>query len=266
LFGIGLEAYLMATAPEASFTARYLQPAPEPAELAFRSSRGFGHWLGYIGASSMLLVLLYSLRARVGFMRGAGRQSGWLSLHMWLGLVGATLVTYHSAFKLDRWIGLGCFAMWIVILTGAVGRYVYGKVHADIGLADFARNALWRGQESLHELRQTSRAVRVLTSDVAPFETRRRWLLWVMLWEELRDRSLLVWLWLFGLPELADRRQRRSVIGICGNLAALRRSLSYLDSARKMLRYWNWVHIGISLVMFVLAGIHIYYGFVYKAV
>ena len=48
--------------------------------------------------------------------------------------------------------------------------------------------------------------------------------------------------------------------------AAQRRTRSYLESARKMLRHWNWVHIILTIIMFALAGVHIAYGFMYKAV
>ena len=96
LLGIGLEAFLRRTLPEWSLMAAYVLRTGQDRTASFGSGRGFGHWLGYIGASLMLLTLLYSLRTRVARFKEYGAQTGWLSAHLWVGFVGATLVTYHS--------------------------------------------------------------------------------------------------------------------------------------------------------------------------
>ena len=44
------------------------------------------------------------------------------------------------------------------------------------------------------------------------------------------------------------------------------RHQAFYQSARPILRHWNIVHIVLAIAMFILAGIHIVYGFIYKAV
>ena len=87
-----------------------------------------------------------------------------------------------------------------------------------------------------------------------------------MLWHELRDFFVLLWLRFGGLGDVPDRKTRRQILQYLSDRAAQRRTRSYLESAKKMLRYWNWVHILLTIVMFALAGMHIAYGFMYKAV
>ncbi|MBN1612540.1 MAG: NAD(P)-binding domain-containing protein [Polyangiaceae bacterium] len=266
LVGIGLEAFLRRALPEKSLMAAYLRTTGQDVSaVSYGPGRGFGHWLGYIGASLMLLTLLYTLRTRIDRFKGLGAQKGWLSAHLWVGLVGATLVTYHATFKLDRWASIAVFLMWAVLLTGALGRYVYGYVHSGISLALFDLRAAGQKTAWLRQYGAASRAVRALlgpegspTSISVPIVG--------MLWREVRDRTLLLWLRAFGLPQVTDRNARRDLLGALSEWAAGRRHQALYRSAESMLRHWNIVHIVLAILMFILAGTHIVYGFLYKAV
>jgi len=262
---VGLECFLRRTLPEHSLQAALLPWLGKVDPISYSSGKGFGHWLGYVGTSFMLLTLLYPLHTRLGLLKNLGAQSTWLTVHLWAGFIGATLVTYHAAFKLDRWVGLSCISMWIVVASGAIGRYLYGKVHSGIGLADFETESLTRSAPSIVGRRRYSRAIRILTPE------RKRTLgshglLAVMLWHELRDFAALSWLRIAGLHDVPDRKTRRQILQFLSDQAAQRRTRSYLESAKRLLRHWNWVHIILTVIMFALAGVHIAYGFMYKAV
>jgi Fe-S-cluster-containing hydrogenase component 2 len=265
LAAVGLEAFLRRTLPEHSLQAAVLQWLGRGEPISYSSGKGFGHWLGYIGTSFMLLTLLYPLHARLGLLKKLGAQSTWLTVHLWVGFIGATLVTCHAAFKLDRWVGLSCMSMWIVVASGAIGRYLYGKVHSGIGLTDFETESLIRSAASIVGHRRPSRAMRILTPEHEE-AVGSHGLLAVMLWHELRDFAALFWLRFAGLGDVPDRKTRRQILQFLSDRAAQRRTRSYLESAKKMLRHWNWVHIILTIIMFALAGVHIAYGFMYKAV
>ena len=265
LAAVGLEAFLRRTLPEHSLQSALLQWLGRVEPISYSSGKGLGHWLGYIGTSFMLLTLLYPLHTRLGLLKKLGAQSTWLTVHLWVGFLGATLVTYHAAFKLDRWVGLSCMSMWIVVASGAVGRYLYGKVHSGIGLTDFETESLTRSAASIVGQRRPSRAMLILAPEHAG-AVGSHGLLAVMLWHELRDFAALLWLRFAGLGDVPDRKTRRQILQFLSDRAAQRRTRSYLESARKMLRHWNWVHIILTIIMFALAGVHIAYGFMYKAV
>ena len=265
LAAVGLEAFLRRTLPEHSLQAVFLPWLGTVEPIAYSSGKGFGHWLGYIGTSFMLLTFLYPLHTRLNLLKNLGAQSTWLTVHLWVGFIGATLVTYHAAFKLDRWVGLSCISMWIVVASGAIGRYLYGQVHSGIGLANFEMESLSRSVASMVGRRSPSRAMRILTPEHEG-ATKSHGLLAVMLWHELRDFAVLLWLRIAGLGDIPDRKTRRQVLQFLSDRAAQRRTRCYLESAKKMLRHWNWVHIVLTIIMFALAGVHIAYGFMYKAV
>lgn len=265
LAAVGLEAFLRRTLPEHSLLAALLQWLGSVEPVAYSSGKGFGHWLGYIGTSFMLLTFLYPLHTRLGLLKNLGAQSTWLTVHLWVGFIGATLVTYHAAFKLDRWVGLSCISMWIVVASGAIGRYLYGKVHSGIGLANFEMESLSRSVASMVGRRRPSRAMRILTPE-REGAAKSHGLLVVMLWHELRDFAVLLWLRVAGLSDIPDHKTRRQVLQFLSDRAAQQRTRCYLESTKKMLRHWNWVHVALTIIMFALAGVHIAYGFMYKAV
>ena len=91
---------------------------------------GTGYWLGIVGATMMLLLLLYPLRKRVRLLRHLGKVPGWFRVHMLLGILGPTLILFHSNFKLGSLnSNVALAAMLIVVASGIVGRYLYAKVH-----------------------------------------------------------------------------------------------------------------------------------------
>lgn len=265
LLGLGVESFLRATLPERSLSSLFAHWFHHGWVITYSSGRGLGHWLGYIGTGGMLACVLYSLRTRVKRFKNFGAQSTWLSLHVWLGFGGATLVTYHSALKLNRWASIACILMWVVVLTGALGRYIYGRVHSAVGLAEFELNALRRKCQALAPMSEHSWAIRVLLGDNS-LEARRSPMAVTMLWHEGRDQAALLWLRLLGARLITPPSERRESVRNLARWAASRRHSNYYQSTQAMLRHWNIVHIVLTIAMFVLAGIHIVYGFMYKAV
>lgn len=93
-------------------------------------SAGIGYWLGIIGGSLMLLLLLYPLRKRIKIFRFLGPTTQWFRVHMILGIVGPLLVLYHCNFQLGSFnsqVALLC--MLLVAGSGVVGRHTYARIH-----------------------------------------------------------------------------------------------------------------------------------------
>ena len=88
----------------------------------------YGHGIGFLAAFFMFLLWLYIIRKRWNRLRGIGRLSQWLKYHMWFGIVAPLLAGYHAAFKFDGLIGVMYWAMIAVMLSGIVGRYLYGHI------------------------------------------------------------------------------------------------------------------------------------------
>jgi hypothetical protein len=94
---------------------------------------GVGYWLGIVGGSLMLLLLLYPLRKRVRSLRALGSVAFWFRAHMILGIFGPVLVLLHANFRLGSInSNVALVAMLIVAISGVIGRYLYSRIHVGL--------------------------------------------------------------------------------------------------------------------------------------
>jgi len=94
----------------------------------FSPSGLYGHGVGFLAAFLMILLWMYIIRKRWNRLRGLGRLSQWLKYHMWFGIVAPLMAGYHAAFKFEGLIGVMYWAMIAVMLSGIVGRDLYGHI------------------------------------------------------------------------------------------------------------------------------------------
>ena len=92
-----------------------------------------GSLIGIFGAALILLASAYALVKRVPRLhRKVTRRvpaRSLLTLHIYLGLVGALLALIHGAHKFNSPLGLSLTgALLLVLISGYVGRYVLGQV------------------------------------------------------------------------------------------------------------------------------------------
>lgn len=96
----------------------------------YTPEHGLGYMFGIVGSVLMLILLLYPLRKRFKSWRSWGRLPAWLKFHMFLGVSGPTLILFHANFKLGATnSNVALLTMIVVMLSGIVGRYIYGKTH-----------------------------------------------------------------------------------------------------------------------------------------
>ncbi|MFQ5465994.1 MAG: pyridine nucleotide-disulfide oxidoreductase [Thermodesulfobacteriota bacterium] len=91
---------------------------------------GSGYYLGIVGGSLMLLLLVYPLRKKARLMRNWGPVKHWFRAHMVLGVVGPVLVIFHANFRfgsLNSTVAL--VSTLLVAGSGFVGRHFHAKVH-----------------------------------------------------------------------------------------------------------------------------------------
>lgn len=90
----------------------------------------FGFYLGVVGSVMMLALLLYPLRKHVRFMQRWGALKHWFRWHMVMGIVGPTLILFHSTFHLRSLNAtIALVSMLIVVASGVIGRFVYTRIH-----------------------------------------------------------------------------------------------------------------------------------------
>ncbi len=78
----------------------------------------------------MVALLAYPLRKHVRWMQRWGALKHWFRIHMILGILGPTMVLFHSTFHIrSPNAAVALFSMLIVVFSGIVGRYVYSQIH-----------------------------------------------------------------------------------------------------------------------------------------
>lgn len=102
-------------------------------ERHITAESGLGYALGITGGTMLLVVLLYPFRKRQKSWRVLGKVPAWFRLHMFLGILGPTLIVLHSNFRLSAInSAVAMMAMLTVVTSGLVGRFLYAKLHVGL--------------------------------------------------------------------------------------------------------------------------------------
>jgi hypothetical protein len=100
-----------------------------PLHVWLKPTGHIGQMLGLAAALLFLFLWLYPIRkmggARLAF---TGSLASWLQWHVAAGLSVPWLAATHAGWRFTGLIGLGYGAMFIVYLSGLVGRYLYARI------------------------------------------------------------------------------------------------------------------------------------------
>ena len=254
------------------------------AKVDFRPGSELAINFGYAGTFIMISGLAYVWRRRLGFMRNWGSLRAWFDWHVMTGVIGPTFILMHSAAKLDNWVSLAFWSMVLTVLSGLLGRYLTTE------LPDMASTALVETLEvdrKLSLLRTQHPGVRVADGW---FEGYRRtvanWdkrlggaknkegkrekkptflgavatFLWVVKDDALRGRRLRSLDKALKLSVRGDgaRKVRKDAVKLAMRLALLERRRVLLPRLEPLFSQWKAVHIPMSVILTVIAGIHIF--------
>jgi len=96
----------------------------------YSPARGLGYWLGILGGSLMLALLLYPLRKRARSLTILGPLRHWFKFHLVSGIFGPLIILFHSTFRFGSInAAVALFSMLLVVASGIVGRFLYRKIH-----------------------------------------------------------------------------------------------------------------------------------------
>ncbi len=144
-------------------------------ERLITPDRGLGYWLGIVGGSLMLLLLVYPARKRAAWLAFLGGVPGWFRLHMVLGILGPICILFHSNFSLGATnSNVALFCMLLVAGSGVIGRYFYTRIHAQL---DGRQASLSELRGIADQLREQSSSLTVLPDLLAAIEFEEKRLL-----------------------------------------------------------------------------------------
>lgn len=219
--------------------------------------RSVNYYFGWAGLSLMVIMNVYMIRKRAAFMRKWGRLQSWLNFHIFCGLLGPTLIVFHSGFKVRGLVGISFWSMVISASSGVVGRYFFGQVsrskkdlqrEIDSTSAGIARHL------SAHnispdgpEIKKHERRLHNFVGAGANTDS----LISVLMSSLAGDLRLLV----IGRPQLrsvSDAINDRWVKN-----ALLRRKVERLEAFETLMSYWHLFHTPFAVFMYLAAVIHV---------
>ena len=254
---IGYEFFALSQAPSLSFVleARDHFPFMKGFDLNLKAGKTLSLYFGWIGFGLMCLTNLYVLRKHVGFLASAGRVSGWLDFHIFCGLLGPTLILFHTGFKVGGLVAISFWSMVVSFSSGVVGRYFYLQlVHHK---SDVERN-MKAYEASLQHLGQPVLQKALVLAGVHAHENQAPSLLRCIFGSIVGDFRLSS-----GMKELTQGAPLQTKISL-REFAVSRRRIVYMEQFRKIMGYWHSFHMPFAIFMYLVAFIHIATALLFK--
>jgi hypothetical protein len=247
----------------------YILPADarllSPRHDVLKPSGRIGNALGIVGAVLLLLMYLYPLRKKWKWLSRKGKTKNWLDYHILMGLVGPVLITFHSSFKLSGVAGCAYWCMIAVVLSGIVGRYLYGRIPRKLGAVEMSVD---EAGQLCADLARQIRAQSVLTEEqlqpllalpsldevramplgkalvvIVALDLRRAWTLFRLRWE-------------MG-AHVAGHADVRGALTAIRKQASLSKDALFLGKVQQMFRMWHVIHRPFSYSLAIMATLHI---------
>jgi hypothetical protein len=214
-----------------------------PGHVTLKPSGSVSHLIGVVGFGLLTMPFMYAARKRWTRLSSAGSITTWLEAHIFCGIVGPVLVTFHTAFKFNGVISVAYWSMMLVMLSGFVGRYLYVRIPKSIRGAELTRAEIEMRMAILTAHLAEIGLNPVLRTRVGA-ESVGGW------WSRRRLRLALV----------AGGVARNPAIDVVETLAergALDRRLAYLERTKKLFAAWHVFHQPLVYVMIIIALLHV---------
>jgi len=216
---------------------------------------GIGYWLGILGGSMMLLLLVYPVRKRKPRWKYSGSVKFWFRFHMFLGIAGPVLIVFHSGYRLGSINGSIAFVCMVIVATsGLAGRYLYRRIHHGLYGEKIKFEELYyndeKWNEKLEALKQDNEPLILKLSQFEKHLVNRHTGINRSLWFYLSVR------WKLG----SLKRNIKRSLGRSENNKQLQSRIDYLKSISRlgineiMFSYWHILHVPL-FIMLVISGI-----------
>jgi hypothetical protein len=234
-------------------------------DVHFRPGDQLSTWAGLIGVILMAIAAIYPMFRRIRAFRWLASNTMWFDFHLMAGTVGPMFVALHSVLRLDTWVSLAFWSMFIVVASGFLGRYLYTQVPELSGGVEL---------EELDHERTFQRARPVLTVPMAEID---RELAENRAKAQRVARSVSVtralWWLIFQdigkYPKTFARRGRLQKLGVdkmtrkdlarrAARMIVISRRQVVAPKAQLLLHSWKKVHVPFTVLLTAFSVAHIY--------
>jgi thioredoxin reductase/NAD-dependent dihydropyrimidine dehydrogenase PreA subunit len=244
----------------------YLLPRAErrtsPLHELLRPAGLWGHGVGIVATLFMLSNFLYAIRKRWSLLKGLSSIRRWLTFHQFVGFMSPLVIAFHAAFQSNNHLATATAAsLGVVVLTGIIGRFVYGLVPTQDGrvveymsIVSHFERLKNRIEPMLNKVSHPDAVSRVLSLATAPAP--KVWLPVLFLrmpFEALRTRLRIAQVRRV-FPSRKDYQEFREGFF---RLLALRTQVGFYQSLKRLLSGWRVFHAVLACFLVVMIAVHI---------
>jgi hypothetical protein len=224
--------------------------------------------LGWIGFLVICMTNLYILRKHLPQWQKYGNITRWLDFHIFCGLLGPTIITFHTNFHLNGLVALSYWCMMTSFASGIVGRYFYIQVlrqraelkemlkQYDSGFVKLQqKNAKVFTPELIAKAKKDAFAM--AGGSIAMLEGKAN-LFSVLANSVVGDIRMLI-----HVPQLPGRFPS-ALWPPLKQYAVTRRRLAASPYFRRLMGYWHSFHLPFAVFMYVVTVIHIASALIFR--
>ncbi len=240
-----------------------------PEHSLLRPSGPVGLALGIAGVGAMLCTLPYAVRKRWKRLARVGTVGGWLETHIFFGIVGPVLITFHTSFKFNGLISVAYWLMVLVWTSGFIGRYLYVRIPktirgAEVSRADVEARLAAVGQRLATLPSACAADLARLEDALTPTHGRAPGAL-DLFFGELRARVRLALMRRHLRAARVDLDAAQLMVALATERASLARRLAHLERARHLFELWHLFHrplvVGLFAIVAVHVGVAVFFGY-----
>jgi hypothetical protein len=241
----------------------------DPLHALLKPSGAVGLGFGIAGLALFLFMWLYPFRKAAKWLAWTGQLGSWMRVHIVAGLAIPLIVAVHAGWRFDGLIGMGYLSMFVVSLSGIVGRYLYVHIPR-------SRNGLEMSMEEVSGERRALITNIAASTGLVPAEVERRLsvsvrpydgldparTLWRMFTDDLeRGRQLRKLELELSRPRAGagtlSRGELRETMKLARRELALSQQVRMLEGTRKVFGYWHVAHRPFAITALLAVLVHV---------
>lgn len=258
---VGFEYYALSSHPEISILNRLQHKGfiDKNLEISVTPGRIVSLWMGWIGLGLMTIMNLYSMRKRFSFMQNWGKLSDWLNFHIFCGLLGPTLIMFHSNLKVRGIVSISFWSMVISFTSGIIGRYFYVQM---IKEKNFFESEAEKKEILLNKVLEIHK-INTTEDEKKLFKTSALRFVGVPSVSDFSNPFLALSYAVMGDIRLLFKNPVRGKTWpmkteyILADYALNKRKAIFLAPFQRLLGYWHAFHFPFAIFMYVVAAIHV---------
>ena len=225
------------------------------------------HAFGIFGSVLIISgVALYSTRKRIRRFSDIGRIKNFLEVHIFLCLLGPTLIVFHTTFKFGGLVGVSFWSMSAVVLSGIVGRFLYVQIPKGIKGNELTAAELEVENRRLYDMLHVEHglddetikqidALALPSKSVAQLGFMES--MNIFFFQNRGRRQQLRALFRNTRAAAEGQKVMHDVYKIARQRMTLMRRIAFLEQLKRIFHYWHVIHLPFTIILFVILIVHV---------